>query len=145
MQFIWDNLACVRFRCSILHIWLNQTWCGSQTSGGFCSVRYFPPCGSGHSFTHRWSLSLMKGCLSVLKRMRDWESLWMSMSGTSGWNGLFSLATAESHIPAIPVRFRNSHFCPVETFITELFDWSYILYTLSSHNVLTTCLNTSHV
>lgn len=63
-----------------------------------------------HLCTHRWSLSLIKGCLRVLKLTRVWESLWMSKSGTSGWNGVLILVATESHIPAMPVRFRNSHF-----------------------------------
>lgn len=65
--------------------------------------------------TYRWSLSLMKGCLSVLKWACVCGSRWTSKSGMSGWNGVFILAAKESHIPAIPALFRSSHFWSVDT------------------------------
>lgn len=65
--------------------------------------------------THRWSLSLMKGCLRVLKLAPVCEPRWMSKSGTSGWNGVLMMVAKESHNPAMPIRFRNSHFCSVKT------------------------------
>lgn len=77
----------------------------------FITVHYTCACEHHGPATHRWSLSLMKGCLRVLKWTRVCESLWVSKSGTSGWNGMLTFLIMESHSPATPIRFRSSHFC----------------------------------
>lgn len=84
-----------------------QRWHLKRVRPIYISVRVCPG-------THRWSLSLINACLRVLKWTCVCESFWMSKSGTSGWNGMLTLVTKESHIPAIPIRFLSSHFCSVK-------------------------------
>lgn len=71
-------------------------------------------CACDNAGTHKYSLSRMNGCLRVLKWTWVCESLLTSKLGTSGWNGVLTLLAMESHNPAMPIRFRNSHFCSMK-------------------------------